>query len=242
MCTVTFLPVSNNEFILTSNRDEDVDRPTALPVLEYTINNKTIYYPKDAKANGTWIAYDTSGYTLCLLNGGFKAHTPKSNYKISRGLMLLNFFDYNDPNRFAEEYDFNGIEPFTLIMAYACSETKSIILNELKWNEIKATLTKYDSSLPQIWSSVTLYSANVIEQRLHWFNNWLSNNDTYTADGILFFHHFAGDGKAHNDLIINRGNKKTVSITCIDKKLSHTEITYEDIINKKLYKNKIINC
>ena len=31
MCTVTYLPIGNKDFILTSNRDEDVNRKTISP-------------------------------------------------------------------------------------------------------------------------------------------------------------------------------------------------------------------
>lgn len=242
MCTVTFLPINQREFILTSNRDEGIDRLTALPVQEYSINNRTIYFPKDQQANGTWIAYDVLGYTLCLLNGAFKSHIRKENYKKSRGIVLLDFYQYNDPEKFALEYDFNGIEPFTLIIAYSCSETEKVLLHELRWDEKKAYLTPYDSSLPHIWSSATLYSQETIIAREQWFSQWLQNHQSYNNSDILFFHHFGGDGNIASDLLMNRGNVKTVSITCIDKKLLFTEITYEDILNKKLYKNKVINC
>ena len=43
MCTVTYLPVNQREFILTSNRDEDVARAAALPIMEYKINNRTVF-------------------------------------------------------------------------------------------------------------------------------------------------------------------------------------------------------
>jgi hypothetical protein len=242
VCTVTYLPVNEKEFILTSNRDEDIARQAALPVQEYNISGRTIYFPKDQKANGTWIAYDTKGYTLCLLNGAFEKHTTKNNYKKSRGIMLLDFYAYNDPKKFATHYDFNGIEPFTLIMAYCCSETDKVLLHELKWDEKKAHLLVHDSSLPQIWSSVTLYHPEIVEERRNWFSDWLNSYKTYTNDDVLFFHHFGGNGSSENDLIINRGTKKTVSICCIHKNSTHTEIIYEDIHNKKLYKNKVINC
>ena len=242
MCTVTYLPVNKREFILTSNRDEDASRATALPIMEYKINNRTVFFPKDQQANGTWIAYDVKGYTLCLLNGAFQPHVRKKAYRKSRGLMLLDFYNFCEPEDFANQYDFTGIEPFTLIMAYSCSDTETVLLYELKWDELKATLIKHDSSLPLIWSSVTLYTPEVIQARGIWFNNWLEKHTTYTKDDILFFHHFAGTGTTENDLVINRGNKKTVSICCINKYLSHTEIIYEDIVNKKFYKNKIINC
>lgn len=242
MCTVTYLPFNEREFILTSNRDEDILRPRALPVQEYKINNRTIFFPKDQKANGTWIAYDVKGFTLCLLNGSNVAHTPKDSYKKSRGIMLLDFYLYNEPEDFAKQYDFTDIEPFTLIMAYSCSDTSKVRLYELKWDEKNIELIKHDSSLPQIWSSVTLYSQSIIEQRKQWFNTWLHKHETYSVDEILFFHHFGGVGNTENDLIINRGRKKTVSICCIHKNLSHTDIIYEDILNTKLYKIKVINC
>jgi hypothetical protein len=242
MCTVTYLPLNSKEFILTSNRDEDISREAALPVQEYFIGKRTVYFPKDQKANGTWIAYDTKGYTLCLLNGAFEKHIPKSKYKKSRGLMLLDFYEFNDPDEFAKKYDFKGIEPFTLIMAYCCSDTDRVLLHELKWDEEKPHLIVHDSDLPQIWSSVTLYKHDVIEERRNWFNNWLNANSSYSNDDILFFHHFGGTGTQENDLIINRGDKKTVSVCCIHRNDTHTEIIYEDIQNKKLYKNKVINC
>lgn len=242
MCTVTYLPINNKEFILTSNRDEDVNRPTAIPIKEYVIDNKNLFFPKDPKANGTWIAQDTKGYTLCLLNGAYQKHEVKSTYKKSRGLVLLDFYKFNCPTNFSANYDFMGIEPFTLIIVYACSNTDKILLYELKWDGHKANLIAHDSTLPQIWSSITLYTVDIIEERRNWFNKWLALNKLNTADDVLFFHHFGGNGSIENDLIINRGQKRTVSICCINKSTSYTEITYEDIINQKRYKNRIINC
>ena len=169
MCTVTYLPVNKREFILTSNRDEDVTRATALPIMEYKINNRTVFFPKDQQANGTWIAYDVKGYTLCLLNGAFQSHERKKAYRKSRGIMLLDFYNYCEPEDFLNQYDFTDIEPFTLIMAYSCSDTETVLLYELKWDELKATLIKHDSSLPLIWSSTTLYTPEVILARKNWF-------------------------------------------------------------------------
>jgi hypothetical protein len=242
MCTVTYLPFNQREFILTSNRDEDIERPAALPFKEYKVHGRSVFFPKDPRANGTWIAYDVKGYTLCLLNGASEKHSVKTTYKKSRGLVLLDFYNYNEPGNFASQYDFKGIEPFTLIMAYSCSDTDKVRLYELKWDEIKSSLIKHDSALPQIWSSVTLYDEETIKARRAWFDTWLSKHDNYKADDILFFHHFAGTGDKENDLLLNRGQKQTVSISCITKQLSHTDIIYEDLINKKLVKNKIINC
>lgn len=242
MCTVSFLPISLHEFILTSNRDEDVNRPSALPVEGYNITNSVVYFPKDQKANGTWIATSTNGYTLCLLNGAFEAHTSLPPYKKSRGIMLLDFFEYNDVTRFSKNYDFNGIEPFTLVIVNTCTETQKIILNEIRWNGNTITKTLLDSALPHIWSSATLYTIDTIKKRECWFNEWVNKQTLYTQDAILFFHRFAGDGSLYNDLMINRGEKKTVSITSIHKKTAYSEIVYEDLLQQKIDKQKVINC
>jgi hypothetical protein len=156
--------------------------------------------------------------------------------------VLLDFYLYNEPEDFAQLYDFTGIEPFTLILAYSCSDTERVRLYELRWNGETATLRTLDSALPHIWSSATLYSEAVIKERRAWFDVWLSENNNYTSDAILFFHHFGGNGNPGNDVMMNRNTLKTVSICCIHKNLSHTDIVYEDILNKKRYKNKVINC
>ena len=54
MCTVTYLPLPNNNFILTSNRDETPLRKT-IPPKTYIENGVALIYPKDELAGGTWI-------------------------------------------------------------------------------------------------------------------------------------------------------------------------------------------
>jgi len=240
MCTVTYLPQSNNSFILTSNRDEDTLRQIALPPSKYKINDVTIYYPKDPKAGGTWIATGANGFTVCLLNGAFTKHAPTNNYRKSRGLVLLDFFSFENQYDFIAQYNFTNIEPFSLI--FVKHKNNKVGLCELKWDGIKAHHISHDSSLPHIWSSVTLYSKEVVNLREQWFNEWIKENDTFTKESILMFHRFGGLGSKDNDLVMKNGNKKTVSICSINK-ISEvvTEITYEDLVNKKVSSNVIID-
>ena len=74
MCTVSYLPLSQTDYILTSNRDETVERPVCFPINQYLIGERTVYFPKDQQAGGTWIATTGDSVTLCLLNGGFEPH------------------------------------------------------------------------------------------------------------------------------------------------------------------------
>lgn len=87
MCTITFTPISNHGFILTSNRDEAPGRETLPPEI-YNEDGVKLLYPKDAVAGGTWIGVSDRKRVASLMNGGFVAHEPKQSYRKSRGVVL----------------------------------------------------------------------------------------------------------------------------------------------------------
>ena len=82
MCTVTYLPLENEGFILTSNRDESHIRKT-IPPKKYVENGVELAYPKEQLAGGTWIGASTKNRLVCLLNGAFKKHVRLSLIHIS---------------------------------------------------------------------------------------------------------------------------------------------------------------
>jgi uncharacterized protein with NRDE domain len=236
MCTVTYLPLPDNSFILTSNRDEAIVRKTALPPAKYFTNNTIVFFPKDQEAKGTWIATSFNNYTLCLLNGAFEKHQHLPPYKKSRGLVVLDFFMYNNVHNYVNNYDFSGVEPFTLIIVKG---QQVLELFEFRWDGNATHLKTLNPKGAYIWSSATLYTKETIAQREQWFSEWLQKNSVYTSDEILFFHHFAGNGKAENNLIMDIEHKKTVSITCIVNEKQSRTIIYEDLINKNLKRSRI---
>jgi uncharacterized protein with NRDE domain len=127
MCTVTYLPFSNNSFLLTSSRDEKPSRASALAPEYYSVAENQLLFPKDQQAQGTWIAVNEKGRTLCLLNGGVEKHIPSPPYQRSRGLVLLDVFSYDSLGIFTTQYSLQNIEPFTLI------EIQGELLTELRW-------------------------------------------------------------------------------------------------------------
>lgn len=76
MCTVSYI-YSNGTSIITSNRDEKVVRPSALPPQEYEWKDKKIVYPKDPQAGGTWYVVSKDGTLIVLLNGAEEKHVAK---------------------------------------------------------------------------------------------------------------------------------------------------------------------
>lgn len=229
MCTVSYLPLPHG-FIITSNRDEIVSR-AAEPPKNYIIHNQKIYFPKDPLANGTWIA-SSEKFTLCLLNGAFVKHTRKPPYRLSRGLVLLDFFQFNSAEDYAANYNFNGVENFTLLIKSNLYSD----FHELRWDGIKVHLKKLDNLSAQIWASCTLYTDEVIMHRRQWFQNWLSVNIEDKQNDIINFHRFAGDGDEKNDVVMKRENNlQTVSITSITKSNEGVRMQYIDIIDNNEY-------
>jgi hypothetical protein len=233
MCTVTFLPTGTNSFILTSNRDEHVNRPFALPPANYQINNLLLSYPKDPLGGGTWIAAEKNKTVVCLLNGAFVPHTRNNNYRKSRGLVVLDYFQYEKPIDFASSYDYENIEPFTLIIV---NNNNEVVLNELRWDGERVHLTSMDASTPAIWSSCTLYDNSIAAIRKRWFDTWLENNSEFELNKINEFHSTTGKDDAVNGLIISRDNgMHTVSITTINCNSVSTDFHYSDIINHQQF-------
>ena len=88
-----------------------------------------------------------------------------------------------------------------------------------------------NASEPHIWSSVTLYSEAVRKQRQRWFQNWLDQHYLSLKTKSLQFHRFAGEGNPNHDLIMQKGNRQTVSICSIERMEGLTTAVY--VISKR---------
>jgi hypothetical protein len=228
MCTVSFIYKGETDFILTSNRDEAIARKTIIPKL-YEENNIAMVYPKDTVAGGTWIGASSQKRMLCLLNGAFVKHTRETVYKKSRGVLVKELLSVSDIEKEIKSYDFNKIEPFTLIVVDWNSELKLI---ELIWDGVNAQVT----NLPlksRIWSSSTLYTNEMKTLRQQWFLEFLSQNGA-SSEGLLYFHEYYGIGDSMLDMKIDRGLLKTVSITQFEKLNKHIQVKYKNLLNSEL--------
>lgn len=224
MCTVTYLPLNTSDFILTSSRDVPFARKKALHPKKYIEDGVEIYYPKDGKAGGTWIGTSSKKRLICLLNGGFEYHTSKSSYKKSRGLIVKELLKVNDIRKGLNAIDLIDIEQFTLTIV---DWNTTLELIEFVWDGEK----KHIKILPQeshIWSSSTLYDESVKQLRKDWFTDWQKRNG-FSQEKILEFHHHAGIGDPHIDLIMDRKMGGTVSITSVKKEQNDIIMNYRDM-------------
>ncbi|MDN3620485.1 NRDE family protein [Polaribacter undariae] len=233
MCTVSYLPLGNNDFILTSNRDETPLRNT-IPPQNYIENGVQLTYPKDELAGGTWIGLSDKSRLVCLLNGGFKIHARKSSYKISRGIIVKNILSADDGVAYVNNYDFTDIEPFTLILVDWKNQLETY---ELVWDGNTKHFNKLTQE-PKIWSSSTLYTEEMKEMRQVWFSSWLLENDEFQQEKILGFHQNENLGNAETSPKMKRNTVETVSVTSVKKEKSKVNITYLDVLNP--LKSKIL--
>ena len=227
MCTVTYLPLGDNDFILTSNRDETPLRNTIHPQ-GYLENGVLLKYPKDELAGGTWVGLSDKKRLVCLLNGGFEIHTKKNSYKMSRGIIVKNILSADDGVSYINNFDFTEIEPFTLVLV---DWNKQLETYELVQDGVKKHFKKLPQK-PRIWSSSTLYTEEMKQLRKQWFANWLNDNKEFRQEEILQFHKNDTLGTQDVSVKMKRSLVETVSVTSVIKENSKVDITYIDLLEK----------
>jgi len=235
MCTVTYIPQSNSNYVLTSNRDESVKRAKALTPELIKLEDINVIFPKDSSKGGTWIGTTDHGKTLCLLNGAFVKHEVTHNYIKSRGLVVLDFFKAKDTKSFIKSYSLKGIEPFTLVIIDGC-EVLSLI--ELKWDGIEKHISVLNPNKSHIWSSATLYNVEQTEFKASVFRDFVKTNPSSTE--ILEFHENGTDNDSRLMKYINPNSTiETISITQIITSLNGAEIKHKDLLQHSMSEKQI---
>jgi hypothetical protein len=227
MCTLTYLPDGLGGFVLTTNRDESPLRPTDPPAL-HEIEGKTLLFPQDRMAGGTWIAASTTLRVVCLLNGAFERHLP-GKYGKSRGLVLLESFGFHSLEEFSERNVLDGVEPFTLVWVEQLGTGSRV--GEFRWDGSAKHIKAIDPWMPHIWSSAQLYRPEIIAMRNQWFAEFMAVQGTNAAAHIHEFHRFGGHGDVYNDLQMNRGLVRTVSTTSVRTSELGLEMSYQDLVS-----------
>lgn len=230
MCTVTFLPTPSG-FILTHNRDEAPSRSPEV-ISRVQEGGDTLLFPRDTKAGGAWVAASKSGRTACLLNGAFVKHHHNPPYRRSRGLVLLDFFHWPQPDLFFGQYDLDGIEPFTFLYF----NTDRVV--ELRWDGTQRYVKELAPDEPHFWCSATLYPPDMQQKRKQVFLDWLQQtvhrppSSVYRLPSSVYRLHQTGSvGDPENDFVMNRGGRVcTVSITQITLTSKKFSMRYVDLL------------
>lgn len=224
MCTVSFIPLKYG-VIMTSNRDEHITRANTLYPEFYDFSDRQLVFPKDSLKGGTWFISNEKGDIGILLNGAFEKHISKPPYRKSRGCILPEIFQQECPLKALKQYDLKGIENFTIILWYQQQ------LWEIKWNGTLVYFCERNPKVSHIWSSVTLYTSTMIEERKQWFDLLLQSGKINDQQDILAFHTQSHIDNKEYGLLINRENKMvTISTTSLYLDRQSATLIHKDLI------------
>lgn len=237
MCVLTYIPTHNQGFIFTNNRDEAMARPKAIPPRKYIIGGKRVFFPKDAQANGTWIA-TSDDYTVCLLNGALEKHIHTPPYRQSRGQVILDFFKFDTVDNFAGNYNFEGIENFTLIIVHT---KEHLQICEFRWDGKQLSYQSKDPSEAHIWSSCTLYPKEIQTERENWFADFLKQNHTLSNEQVIDFHLHGGTGDSYNDMRIDRnGELVTQCVFQVVRQQQFLSFSFHDLLSEQELRYRVL--
>jgi len=230
MCTITYIPTESG-YIVTQNRDESPLREKAVFPVKETINKESIIFPKDPEGSGSWFVSAKHGLTVCIMNAIYHPNKTSADFKHSRGLVPLHYLEYESNEQFIKDYDFKGIQGFTLVV---CSQEN---VNEIHWDENKVTHQSF-SPAPLIFQSNPLYTAEQKAKRKLWFENWLDVND---STKILEFHKAKKQENLAESILMDRHFVRTISITQRAFLSNSDEIQYAEVENLNNFKKIIIS-
>jgi uncharacterized protein with NRDE domain len=187
------------------NRDENIARGSEISPKIY---NSSIY-PKDSKANGTWIAVNKNGIIFALMNSYEKTNiTPK----ISRGTIIPLLSETKNIESSIDKLKTiidENYAPFTLILC----DKKNI--KKVHWNGDNINYHNHSKQQWQYFTSSSWNEDGVFEYRKEKFNKWLVNKN-FDENGIPTFHKECDKGMEQYCVLVKRKTVETVSITQIE--------------------------
>lgn len=224
MCTLTYVPLSY-QTVITVNRDEAPSRAASDPVI-YEDNGRRYWLAPEPVSGGSNLVLDIINQRLLvLLNGAFEAHESKPPYRLSRGVVIMEAFDFDSLKIMTDNYDFSGIEPFTLLS-----------FQNSKWEEIRWDGEEVYHSVPSaanigIWSSAKLYESEEAKVREESFMNFVERSRAIYAQHLFDIHQRdrhdprgVGFRMNHEDIV------KTVSITQLIFENNRVMLRYMDLM------------
>lgn len=223
MCTASWL-LEKTGYQVFFNRDEQIGRAKAQSPAQFTSDCGINYLmPVDPVGQGSWIATNELGLTLCLLNY-YQGDLP-SGELISRGQLVRSFAHLSCSDMLIAQFtqlELDRYAPFTLVIFDAQLRSDHGHVRALQWDG--KTLVDTLPLPPLISSAVD--PENVRSSRRQLFAKY--NADSENTESRLAFHHSHEPNKGHASPCMHREDAHTVSFTHIRVNESMTEVAYQD--------------
>jgi hypothetical protein len=191
------------------NRDENLDRLTALAPTIADLASRRAVFPREA-TGGTWISVNDAGVCLALINWHRIEHKPK-NDTLSRGLVVKELAGKSTAKEIAaalKKLPVRKLRPFRLI-AIVPGERRVI---EWRWNLQRVAIRNHEWE-PQHWfsSGFDEHRAEVERQRV-----CDAANDQQSAESLMWLrqlHRSHAPKRGPFSICMHRADAATVSYT-----------------------------
>lgn len=186
MCTVTYTPYKKHGFILTSSRDEKLERLARARLIEKKRGNSMMVYPEEPVSKGTWFGCTSNGIAGCLLNGAFEKYERKPSYRKSRGLIFIEILDSLGSKKTLTQEFLQEIEPFTLVLVKYFQNDRYV--QEFRWDGKEIYNRTIDSEAPHLWASAALFEPGVIEEKKVNYMHLLNTEKEIDSEKLFEMH------------------------------------------------------
>ncbi|UGA56815.1 NRDE family protein [Vibrio sp. VB16] len=223
MCTASWL-LDKTGYQVFFNRDEQIGRAKAQPPSQFKSESDVNFLmPVDPVGQGSWIATNELGLTLCLLNF-YQGDIPKGEL-ISRGQLVRSFAHFSSAESLIGDFtklNLSQYAPFTLVIFDAQLNSEQGHVKALQWDG--KTLVDTLPLPPLISSAVDADTVRTSRRQLFTIFN---ANEESTASRLAF-HHSHEPNKGRLSPCMHRDDAHTVSFTHVIVNKDEVNVNYQD--------------
>lgn len=173
------------------------------------------------------------GRVISLMNGAFEPHAMPVTKGKSRGLLIPMLLKQRDVVDFLWSMELLAFEPFTLVIAINGE------LQCMRWDGKLKAFETLNHAVPHLWSSSMLYSSIHQERRRLWYMSWLNGREAVDSSDLRWFHNHGGEGDPAYDLVMDRGDVCTTSITQVTTGKKNVVMRFTDLSTCLVEEKKI---
>lgn|SRR5262245_22775581 len=231
MCTLAFVPIPPDGYLLGHNRDELSSRARGVPPSLSARDGLTVAHPTDPDAGGTWIGANAAGVVVAILNAKEREGRVLPPAPRSRGLVLLGMLSVRSIAEAAErvstaERSLAGVRSFHLVAAEPGGRGVPARLARFRWDGSEGTWEESTGARLLVSSSLARQPGLEEARRSAW-RRFLDRGRSMEAAAVAAF--LAGHEPERGPLSVcmHRPEGGTVSRTLI-------EVTVDEVVMRYL--------
>jgi uncharacterized protein with NRDE domain len=234
MCSLSWISLADG-YRLVFNRDERHSRLPARPPEIHRNNGLTWIAPTDGDFGGTWIAVNTAGLTLALVNYYPDIPAPAPLNRQSRGFIIPELIEHSTSENVRivlNQAGFAMYDPFELLV-FDGTEHSFIV----RWdgrNRTFRTATPEECPL----ASSSFVTRPVVEYRKQRFREVMAQTGIPATLQTQFHTELAHPDRAYNPRMF-RSEARTVSISMIEVSENEISFAYQPIGPDGLFEPEI---